>query len=118
MSDAIVTMVGSLGTALVAAVGAVAVARTEKKPAPAPPSGERQAIEAGLGVSTEGVPDESITVFARLYGDICALRTELGTERAYADELDNHIDKMIAGHSVGRYPPWPEKPTRSGSTRA
>lgn len=118
MSDAFWTMIGAVVTAFLALVGTLSVARPDKTPTEPPASGERLAIEAGLGVSTAGVPDESITVFARLYGDISALRTELGLERTYADDLDDHIDDMIAGHSVGRYPPWPDKPTRSGSTRA
>lgn len=118
MSDAFWTMVGACVTGFFALVGTLAVARPDKKPAEPPASGDRQAIEAGLGVSTAGVPDESIAVFARLYGDISALRAELGLERTYADDLDDHIDDMIAGHTSGRYPPWPDKPTRSGSTRA
>lgn len=78
------------------------------------PSAERAAVEAGLGISTAGVPDESMRLFARLYNDLADLRAELGLERTYADDLDD----MIAGHTSGRYPPWPDKPTRSGSTRA
>lgn len=118
MSDAFWQAMGPVLVALVGGPLVLLVSRSDKKPADPPPSGERQAIEVGLGVSTAGVPDESIAVFARLYGDISALRTELGLERTYADDLDDHIEDMIAGHSSGRYPPWPEKPTRSGSTRA
>lgn len=88
------------------------------KAKPVEPSPERQTVEAGLGVSTAGVSDETVTLVARLYGDVSALRVELGLERTYAEDLDEHIDDMIAGHATGRYPPWPSKPTRSGSTRA
>lgn len=68
---------------------------------PAPPSPERVHVEQASGISTAGVPDETVAFLAQLYAEITKLR-------ANEDRLEQRIRDLKQGVEAGRYPPWPD----------